>query len=114
MTWKTVREASRQGIPSLRQTWRFICDEIDYVPVFALAAEILAVLEDGPADVRTPVILPLVKAVSETRNVEGPRPRWTALPHPLVRRQVHRRVLYLRARSYVADTVGLSQLAGGC
>ena len=68
---KTVREASRQGIPSLRQTWRFICDEIDYVPVFALAAEILAVLEDGPADVRTPVILPLVKAVAETRNVEG-------------------------------------------
>ena len=28
-------------------------------------------LEDGPADVRTPVILPLVKAVAETRNVEG-------------------------------------------
>ena len=68
---ETVSEASRQGIPSLRRTWRFICDEIDYVPVFALAAEILAVLEDGPADVRTPVILPLVKAVAETRNVEG-------------------------------------------
>ena len=68
---KTVRETSRQGIPSLRDAWRFICDHIDYVPVFGLASQILDVLQDGPADVRTPVIAPLVKAVAETRNVEG-------------------------------------------
>ncbi len=68
---KTVREASSRGLPSLRDAWRFICKEIDYVPVFALAADILDVLLDGPADVRTPVIAPLVKAVDETRKVEG-------------------------------------------
>ena len=67
----TVREALRSGIPSLRDAWRFICDNIDYVPVFGLAADILDVLQDGPADVRTPVIAPLVKAVDETRKVEG-------------------------------------------
>ncbi len=68
---KTVSEALRQGIPSLQQTWRYIFDEIDYKPVFGLAADILDVLMYGPADVRTPVIAPLVKAVAETRNVEG-------------------------------------------
>ena len=67
----TVTEDLRQGIPSLRNAWRFICDNIDYVPVFGLASQILDVLQDGPADVRTPVIAPLVKAVDETRNVEG-------------------------------------------
>ena len=36
-----------------------------------MAADILDVLRDGPADVRTPVIAPLVKAVDETRKVEG-------------------------------------------
>ena len=68
---KTVREALRRGIPSLRDAWLAICRDIDYVPVFALAAKILDVLLDGPADVRTPVIAPLVKAVAETRKVEG-------------------------------------------
>ena len=67
----TVSEDLRQGIPSLRNAWRFICDNIDYVPVFGLASQILDVLLDGPADVRTPVIAPLVKAVDETRRVEG-------------------------------------------
>ena len=41
------------------------------MPVFELAAELLAVLEDGPEDVRQPVIAPLVKAVDDTRRVEG-------------------------------------------
>ena len=67
----TVRESSRQGIPSLRDAWLKVCREIDYVPVFSLAADILDVLQDGPADVRTPVIAPLVKAAAETRKVEG-------------------------------------------
>ncbi len=68
---KTVSEALRQGIPSLQEVWRYIFNEIDYKPVFGLAAEIMDVLLDGPADVRTPVIAPLVKAVAETRKVEG-------------------------------------------
>ncbi len=68
---KTVLETSRQDIASLRNAWRFICDNIDYVPVFGLATDILEVLQDGPADVRTPVIAPLVKAVEDTRRVEG-------------------------------------------
>ena len=67
----TVAEDLRQGIPSLRNAWRYICDNIDYVPVFGLASQILDVLLDGPADVRTPVIAPLVKAVEDTRRVEG-------------------------------------------
>ena len=68
---KTVTESLRQGIPSLQKTWRFIFDEIDYKPVFGLAADIIDVLLDGTADVRTPVIAPLVRAVAETRKVEG-------------------------------------------
>ena len=67
----TVEEALQKGIPGLRAAWLAICNDIDYVPVFELAAELLAVLEDGPEDVRQPVIDPLVKAVDDTRRVEG-------------------------------------------
>ena len=67
----TVEEALQKGIPGLRAAWLAICSDIDYVPVFELAAELLAVLEDGPEDVRQPVIAPLVKAVDDTRRVEG-------------------------------------------
>ena len=67
----TVEEALQKGIPGLRAAWLAICNDIDYVPVFELAAELLAVLEDGPEDVRQPVIAPLVKAVDDTRRVEG-------------------------------------------
>ena len=66
-----VEEALQKGIPGLRAAWLAICNDIDYVPVFELAAELLAVLEDGPEDVRQPVIDPLVKAVDVTRRVEG-------------------------------------------
>ena len=66
-----VEEALQKGIPGLRAAWLAICNDIDYVPVFELAAELLAVLEDGPEDVRQPVIDPLVKAVDDTRRVEG-------------------------------------------
>ena len=68
---ETALETSRQDIASLRSAWRYICDNIDYVPVFGLAADILDVLQDGPADVRTPVIAPLIKAVDQTDKVEG-------------------------------------------
>ena len=67
----TVREALGQGIPGLGHAWRDICDNIDYVPVFDLAARILNVLDDGPDDVQMPVLDPLVEAVKSTRRLEG-------------------------------------------
>ena len=66
-----VREALVQGVPGLRDTWLYICDNIDYVPVFELAANILDVLGVGPEEVQAPVIGPLVKAVEDTRRLEG-------------------------------------------
>ena len=67
----TVSEALRGGIPGLHATWRFICDQIDYVPVFELALDVLEVLSDGPDEVQLPVIDPLVAAVRRTRKLEG-------------------------------------------
>ena len=67
----TVREALGQGIPGLGHAWRDICENIDYVPVFELAARILDVLDDGPDDVQMPVLDPLVEAVKSTRRLEG-------------------------------------------
>ncbi len=67
----TVREALGQSLAGLRDAWRHICMHIDYVPVFELAADILDVLEDGPSYVRMPVVEPLIKAVNETRHLEG-------------------------------------------
>ena len=67
----TVQEALRQGVPGLRAAWHFICDQIDYVPVFELAIEILDVLLDGPDETQMPVIQPLLGAVQRTRKVEG-------------------------------------------
>ena len=67
----TVEEALGQQISGLRDAWRHICDEINYVPVFELAANILDVLGDGPADIQMPVIHPLVRAVRDTRRLEG-------------------------------------------
>ena len=67
----TVTEALGRGIPGLRDVWRSICDDIDYVPVFELAADILDVLGDGPDEVQAPVIAPLLKAMEDTRRLEG-------------------------------------------
>ena len=67
----TVNEALGKGIARLRDAWRYICDTIDYVPVFELAVNILEVLGDGPDDIQAPVIAPLVKAVEDTRRLEG-------------------------------------------
>ncbi len=67
----TVNEALGKGISKLRDVWRFICDTIDYVPVFELAVSILDVLGDGPDDIQAPVIAPLVKAMEDTRRLEG-------------------------------------------
>ena len=67
----TVQESLRGGIPGLRENWRSICKNIDYEPVFELAADIAEVLEDGPEEFRTSAVEPLVKAMEETRHVEG-------------------------------------------
>ena len=67
----TVSETLGRGIPGLRRAWRDICDNIDYVPVFELAADILGVLGDGPEDVQGPVLGHLVKAMEDTRRLEG-------------------------------------------
>ena len=67
----TVNEALGKGIARLRDAWRYICDTIDYVPVFELAVNILDVIGDGPDDIQGPVIAPLVKAMEDTRRMEG-------------------------------------------
>ena len=51
-----VTEAWRDGIPGLFRVWRYICDNIDYVPVFDLAATILDILIDAPTDWHRPVL----------------------------------------------------------
>ncbi len=67
----TVNEALGQGIPGLRDAWQSVCENIDYVPVFQIAGDILDVLGDGPDEVQAPVIGPLVKAMEDTRRLEG-------------------------------------------
>ena len=67
----TVQEATRQRIPGLLEAWNFICESIDYVPVFDLAAQLLDILTDWPGDVYGRAVAPLVKAMEETRHLEG-------------------------------------------
>ena len=67
----TVSEALNQGREGLRSAWQRICDDIDYVPVFELAGEILDVLSDAPDDEQQLAINPLVKAMEQTRRLEG-------------------------------------------
>ena len=67
----TVSETLGQGIPSLQHVWREVCNNIDYVPVFELAADILGVLGDGPEEVQRLVIGHLAKAMEDTRRLEG-------------------------------------------
>ena len=67
----TVREAWRDGLSGLHDAWRFICDTIDYVPVFELAADILNVITDGPEDLHNPAVAPLIKAMEDTSRLEG-------------------------------------------
>jgi hypothetical protein len=67
----TVSEAWRDGVAGLFKAWRYICDTIDYVPVFDLAASILDILTDGPIDLHEPVISPLLKAIEDTNRLEG-------------------------------------------
>ena len=67
----TVRESWRTGVQGLRDTWVKICDEIDYVPVFELAADILDILIDAPEESHSPIMNPLITAMENTRRLEG-------------------------------------------
>ena len=67
----TVGEALGQDITGLRDSWRYICHEIDYVPVFQLAADIIDLLVDWPDASPVSVIKPLIKALEDTRRLEG-------------------------------------------
>ena len=67
----TVGEAWRARLDGLYDAWRYICDSIDYVPVFELAADIVDILRDGSSEMHQPVIEPLIKAMEDTRTLEG-------------------------------------------
>ncbi len=67
----TAPESWGQGLKGLRDAWRYICENIDYVPVFELAVHILDVLDSGQPEVQEPVIAPLLNAVIRTQGVEG-------------------------------------------
>ena len=68
---QTVGEAWRKGLDGLYDAWRYICDNIDYVPVFELAADIIDALRDGPSDLHHAAIAPLIKAMEDTSSLEG-------------------------------------------
>ena len=68
---ETVAEALRDGVTGLCRVWRYVCQNIDYVPVFKIAADILDVIDDGPDELKSRAITPLVRAVGETRQLEG-------------------------------------------
>ena len=67
----TVREAWRDGVAGFSSAWHYICDNIGYFPVFGLAAQIVDILIDGPANLHEPVLSPLLKAVDDTSHLEG-------------------------------------------
>ena len=67
----TALEAWEQGLLGLRDAWRHICDNIDYVPVFELALNIIDVLISGPSEVQEPVVEHLVEAMKKTYQIEG-------------------------------------------
>ena len=67
----SVDESWRDGISELRRVWQYICDNIDYVPVFELATRIIEVLNHRRDLMYLSVIGPLVNAVEDTRNLEG-------------------------------------------
>ena len=59
------------GLRGLRNTWLTICEEIDYVPVFELANEILKRWLWAPKPWHMPPLKPLIEVVELTRHLEG-------------------------------------------
>ena len=63
--------SGRRSLPSSRYAWIDICENIDYVPVFDLALRVLYIIVTSPPKAQEPVMAPLLKAVKETRHLEG-------------------------------------------
>ena len=66
-----VEEVAANGVKPLQEAWEAICTNIDYVPVFQVARELLRVLGYGDPEHQLPVLRPLLRAVHETRYLEG-------------------------------------------
>ena len=66
----TIYDARRRGTSGLRDAWLAICRDIDYVPVFESAVNILNILI-ARTDIMELATNPIVKAVEETRSIEG-------------------------------------------
>ncbi len=67
----SITESLANDLEGLRDTWLSICKNIDYVPVFELAAEIVKFLTYWPARKKAWLISHLVKAVDDTHLLEG-------------------------------------------
>ena len=67
----TLAEMDKAGPAHFRDAWSMICREIDYVPVFELAAQLMDILSTGPTETKDAALRPLLAAASETRKVEG-------------------------------------------
>ena len=67
----TLNEMARAKPAEFRDAWRMISEEIDYLPVFDLAAQLMDIVETAPPKMHRPVLTPLIKAVQETNQVEG-------------------------------------------
>ena len=67
----SLNEVTGDDTSKLEAAWRKICAEIDYVPVFELAADLVKVLGYAPPPVPRLVLRPLLRAVEQTRLVEG-------------------------------------------
>ena len=68
---KSVKESLIFRLDGLSDAWSKIMDEIDYVPVFELAGDLINVLKLAPDEFQMPVIEPLVQAVRDTRTLDG-------------------------------------------
>ena len=67
----SLNEVAGDDTSKLEAAWRKICAEIDYVPVFELAADLVKVLGYAPPPIPRLVLRPLLRAVEQTRLVEG-------------------------------------------
>ena len=67
----TASEMAKAGVSELREVWGMICREIDYVPVFEIAIEILDILGDAPDEIQRGVVEPLMRAARQTQRIEG-------------------------------------------
>ena len=67
----SLTEMTNATVNDYRDTWLTICDEIDYVPVFQLAAELARIIGYQPADIQYRTMKPLIDVVTQTGKVEG-------------------------------------------